>query len=306
MKHKILLIVALLTGNTIIKAQEITAKVTVNAQRINTTIDKRIFVTLQNQLTNFINSRKWTDDNFKPTEKIECNFLLNLESVVDANVYKGQLIIQAARPVFGTTYRSALLNYQDGDVVFKYIEFQPIVFNESRIAGSDASAANLTAIFAFYCNTILGLSYDSFAQSAGQKYFIKAQNIINNAPEGNGINGWRAFDGLRNRYWISENLSNPKSASLHNVLYSYYRGGLDKMFDNEKEGRTNLIQALNQLKTYNTENQNSMFVQFFLQNRNQEISGILKKGSVEEKSLASNILATLDPANATFYNNELR
>ena len=147
-------------------AQEIQAKVTVNASRINTTVDKKVFVTLQNQLINFINSRKWTNDQFNENEKIQCSFLINLQSIVEPNVYRATLIIQAARPVYNASYQTALVNFQDQDFTFKYIEYQPIEFNENRVQGTDALAANLTSMLAYYVNIILGLDYDSFSPKA--------------------------------------------------------------------------------------------------------------------------------------------
>ena len=44
---------------------------------------------------------------------------------------------------------------------------------------------------------ILGFDYDSFSLRGGETYFQKAQNIVNNAPDGRGISGWKAFDGVR-------------------------------------------------------------------------------------------------------------
>ena len=300
----VFILVTIISSN--IFAQEFQAKISVNATRINTSVDKKIFTTLQNQLINFFNNRKWSSDVYKQTEKIECNFLLNIESQVEANTYKAQLIIQSARPIFSTTYQSALINYQDADVVFKYIEYQPIEFNENRVGGNDAMAANLTAILAYYANMILGLNYDSYSPKGGEKYFQKAQNIVNNAPEGNGINGWKAFDGLRNRYWLAENLSNPRNNILHSVLYGYYRSGFDKMIANEKDAVSNVIQALDQLKTFNTETPNSMFVQFFMQNRMTELIGVAKRGTLENKTKALEILSNLDAANSGKYSEGLR
>lgn len=305
--YKIILfsiLVTLLVSNT--NAQELNAKVTVNAQRINTTVDRKIFTTLQTQLTNFLNTRKWSGDVFKQNEKIECQFLLNLESVTDQFFYKGQLIVQSARPVFNSTYQAALVNFQDVDIVFKYVEFQPMEFNENRIQGSDPMVGNLTAVFAFYANLILGLNYDSFAPKGGEKFYQKALNIVNNAPEGQGISGWRVFDGLRNRYWLSENLSNSRNNILHDVVYAYYRSGLDKMVENEKEARSNILQCLNQLKAFNTENPNSMFVQFFMQTKAQELIGFFKKATPEDQKQAKAILSALDAQNAGMYNEEIK
>ena len=62
-------------------------------------------------------------------------------------------------------------------------------FNENRVQGSDPLAGNLTATFAYYVNIILGLDYDSFGSKGGDPLFSKAQNIVNNAPEGRNISG---------------------------------------------------------------------------------------------------------------------
>ena len=287
-------------------AQEFQAKITVNSSRIATTVDKKIFTTLQNQLTNFFNNRKWTDDTYKQTEKIDVNFVLNLESIAETNVYKAQLLIQSARPVFGSTYQAALVNFQDADVLFKYIEYQPIEFNDSRVSGNDAFAANLTAIFAYYANMILGLNYDSYAPKGGDKYFQKALYIVNNAPEGSNINGWKAFDGLRNRYWLVENLTNTRNNILHSVLYDYYRGGFDKMINDQTKAIASFNKSLLQLKTFNTENPNSMFVQFFMQNKMQELTGVYKLGSLDDKTKAIDVLSNLDPANGSKYSEALQ
>lgn len=304
MRFLVILFICLLGQQ--VTAQEILAKVTVNASRISSNVDRRIFTTLQNQLTNFINNRKWTSDVFKPNEKIECSFLINIESVVEANVYKAGIIIQAGRPIYNSSYQSGLLNFQDPDFAFKYLEFQNIEFNESRIQGNDPLAANLSATIAFYIYTILGLDYNSFSPKAGDIYFQKALNIVNNAPEASNISGWKLFDGLRTRYWLNENLINSRYNLVHDVLYSYYRAGLDKLADNETEARSNIYQALNQLQAFNQENTSNMIVQVFLQNRFTELVGIFKKAPAPEKQKMADLLAKLDIANAQRYRDELK
>ena len=68
-------------------AQELKAKVTVVAGRVPTTVDRKIFTTLQNALSDLMNKKKWGPDNFSNTEKTECNFLLNISEVPETNVY---------------------------------------------------------------------------------------------------------------------------------------------------------------------------------------------------------------------------
>lgn len=286
--------------------QELQARVTVNASRVPTTVDKKIFTTLQNQLTNFLNNRKWTADAFQTQEKIECSFFLNIESVVETNVYRAAITVQAARPVYNSSYNTALLNFQDADVSFRYVEYQPVEFNENRVQGSDPLAGNLTAVFAYYVYTILGLDYSSFSAKGGDVYFQKAQNIVNNAPEGRNINGWRAFDGQRNRYWLMENMMNTRYNTIHDVMYTYYRQGLDNMYSNESGAREQIVQALSQLQNVNVENPNIMFTQFFMQGKSDELIRIFKKSPPPEKARVSEILQKLDIANAGKYKTELK
>ena len=305
-KHSVLLLLFLSVFHFFTKGQELQAKVTVIASRIPNTVDKKVFQTLQSQLTNFINDRKWTGDVVQPQERIECSFLLNVESVVETNVYKASLTIQAARPVYNSSYSTALINFQDADVTFRYVEYQPVEFNENRVQGTDALASNLTATFAFYINIILGLDYDSFAPKGGDVYFQKAQNIVNNAPENRSISGWKAFDGSRNRYWLAENFLNTRFNLVHDVIYSYYRSGLDFMYQNQAEARAKILNSLVQLQSINQDNPNSMIVQFFMAGKSQEIIQIFKKATPPEKSRAVEALQKLDVANISKYQQELK
>lgn len=287
-------------------AQELQAKISVNAARVGSQVDKKVFQTLQNALNTFLNSRKWTGETFQPNEKITCNFLLNILEASTDNVYKAALTVQAARPVFNSSYDSPLVNFIDDGVVFRYVEFQPIEFNENRVSGSDPLVSNLTAVLAYYVDIILGMNFDSFALRGGDPYFQKAQNIVTNAPDSRDISGWRSFDGQRNRYWLADNLTNSKYAILHDAVYSYYRLGMDNMYDNETEARAAVLNTLNFLNNINTDNPNNMGVQFFLQGRAREMIGVFKKAAPDEKSRALELLQKMDITNANNYKQELR
>jgi len=209
--------------------------------------------------------------------------------------------VQAARPVYNTTYESPLINFQDDKFAFRYQEFQPIEFNENRIQGSDPVAANLTAVLAYYVYIILGMDYDSYSLRGGDPYFQKAWNIVNNAPEGGAIKGWKQFDGSRNRYFLSENLNNSRYALMHDAIYAYYRNGLDAFYQNEDEGRSGILNCLNFLNTLNTESPNSMVLQFFFQGKSNEMIKIFSKASPDMKKRASDLLVKLDITNASAY-----
>lgn len=286
-------------------AQEIFARFSVNASKVSTQVDKKIFQTLQNGITNFLNTRKWTSDVFQPAERIQCSFVLNIEQDLGNNVFKGRMTVQAARPAYNTSYDSPLMNFQDDNVVFKYIEFQPIEFNENRVQGNDPLVANLTAILAYYVNLILGLDYDSFALRGGESYFLRMWNIVNNAPDSRDISGWKSFDGLRNRYWLAENLNNNRLALMHDALYAYYRTGLDVFYENEEAGRSGILNALSFLQTVQSENPSAMVLPFFFQGKGNELVKLFSKASGDQKARARDLLSKLDITNANLYK-ELR
>jgi hypothetical protein len=287
-------------------AQELNARVTVVTTRVANNVNRSTFQTLQTALNNFLNNRKWTTDTYAPNEKIDCNFLLSLESTADLNVYDATLSIQAARPIFNTSYVSPIINFKDENITFKYVEFQQLEFNENRVTGSDAQVSNLTAVFAYYAYVVLGFDYASFSLHGGDPYFQKAQNIINNAPDGRGISGWKAFDGMRNRYWLIENMLNTRYAVMHDVYYNYYRLAMDKFYEDEKAGRAEMLNVLNLLSQFNTDNPATMILQFFFQGKSNELVKIFAKASPQDKAAAKAILTKLDITNASKYNDGLK
>lgn len=276
------------------------------SNRVNNTVDKQTFTNLQTALNDFVNTRKWSNDVFKTNEKIDCSFLLNLESTGESNVYKGSLTIQYGRPVFNTSYISPVINYQDNDVTFKYIDFQQLEFNDNRVSGTDPQVSNLTAVFAYWINIILGFDYDSFSLRGGNPFFQKAQNIVNNAPEGRNISGWKPFDGTRNRYWLTENLLNSKYTIMHDAIYDYYRLGMDKLYEQEATARGNILNVLNMLNTFNVQNSNTMILQFFMQAKTQELVQVFSKANPTDKAKALDLLKKLDISSASQYEEQLK
>ena len=304
MRKNLFILVAICFTYLFSNSQEIQAKLTVNVDKdkIPSTVDRKIFQTLQSGLTNFINNRKWTSDAFQTTEKIQVSFFLNIRDVGSSNVYKASLTVQAARPAYNSTYQCPLVNFIDDNVVFKYVEFQPIEFNENRVQGNDALVSNLTAVFAYWVNIILGFDYDSFSLRGGDPYFTKAQNIVNNAPESGEITGWKNYESQRNRYWLTENLNNNRFALFHDAMYAYYRTGMDLLYEKEDEGRNGVLNCLNYLSTINKDNPNSMIMQVFFQGRSAELVKVFSKANKDTRDRALNHLLKLDVTNARLYN----
>ena len=304
--RKLIFLLILIPVFRVSYAQELKANITVASNQVGNNVNQNVFRTLQTALNNFINTRKWTPDNFQPNERIECSFFLNLQPTGELNVYNASLTIQAARPVFNTSYLSPIINFKDENITFKYVEFQQLEFNENRVSGSDALVSNLTAVIAYYSYMILGFDYDSFSLRGGDPYFQKAQNIVNNAPDGRNISGWKAFDGVRNRYWLVENMLNSRYTIMHDVYYNYYRLGMDKLYEDENAARVEVMNVLNLLNNFNTDNPNKMINQFFFQGKSTEMIKIFSKAPQQDKARASELLQKMDITHAPKYQDELK
>jgi len=281
-------------------AQEIRANVTVVANQV-TGVDKKVFTTLQNAIKEFLNNRRWTNDAYTVGERIECNFMLNVQQDLGSNAYKAALTIQATRPVFNSGYVTSLLNTQDNNVAFRYVEFQPLDFSDNRVVANDPMVSNLTATLAYYVYIILGLDYDSFSPRGGDDFFKKALNIVSNAPDGKDIAGWKAFEGNRNRYWLQDNLLNAKFSRFHDVMYQYHRQGLDVMYDDMNKGRAAVMNSLNMLYAIQQDIPNSMLLQTFFTAKSDELLKIFSKAPPQDKSRAAQMLAQMDITNANKY-----
>jgi hypothetical protein len=296
--------IGLFIGNSLL-AQELAATITIQSNKVDNQVDAKLFLELQTQLKDFINQRKWSSDVFAAEEKIDCNFFITIESVVSPGVFDAKLSVVSNRPVYNAAYTSTLLNMQDANFTFKYQLAQPIEFNENRVQGANPLEANLTATLAYYIYVILGLDYDSFALKAGLPYFEKALNIVNNAPEGSGITGWKSYDGRRNRYVFLDNFTKAGYDKIHGVIYNYYRDGLDAMYEKPEIARTALLNALMSFQEIHEASSNSMAVPILMQAKYTEIVGLFTPADKAMKKQLLTTMSAIDIANLNKYKEKL-
>ncbi|GAA4452556.1 DUF4835 family protein [Rurimicrobium arvi] len=258
-------------------AQEMNCKVSIRHDRI-TNVDAQVFVDMERAIATFINTRKWTNDDYTVQEKIDCIIMFNLTSKLTdiEGGYEATMNIQATRPVFNTGFNTSIINYIDREANFKFNQFSPLVFDDNRVGSSgDGITDNLSCIVAYYIYLVLGLDYDSFSMNGGNMYFKKAQNIVNNAPEGKGVRGWKAVDGTKNRYWLADQLLNPRFAEFHKYWYTMHRLGYDQFYDKPNEARKNILSGISTMQKMNRDNPNAILVQFFFNAKSSEFLNIL-------------------------------
>lgn len=297
-------ILLLLLSSMIVSAQELNCRVRVMHDKIQN-VDKELFNNMERSLNEFMNSRKWTDDQFGPDEKIECNILLNVTGTLSGvqNGFQGTLNIQASRPVYNSSYSSPLINFIDRDVIFAYSQFNTLQFDDNRVSGNDPYVANLTALLAYYAYLVIGLDYDSFSPKGGTDYFKKAQNIVNNAPEqGKSIVGWKAVEGNKNRYWITDQILNPRFQALRGFWYNMHREGLDNMYKKPDESRMLILNGINTLSQLQKENPGAILLQFFFNAKSDEFASLLAQLPADQRGLYITMLQQIDVPNAQKYN----
>lgn len=275
--------------------QELNCRIQVVSQQIQSS-NKHIFESMQKDLYEFINNRKWTENVFSNDERIECNILINLTEQISTDEYKGTMQIQSNRPVFNSNFNSVLFNYKDNDIQFNYVEFQPMEFNEN------SSLSNLTSLLAYYTYIIIGLDYDSFSPEGGTPYFQKAEKIVTNAQNLT-QKGWKSFEGQKNRYWLIENIMNSKYGPVRDFYYKYHRLGLDVMSDKPADGRAEIAEDLKLLqKVYREKPSQFMnFLQIVFDAKADEFVNVFSESFPDEKARVNTLLKEIDPANSTKY-----
>jgi hypothetical protein len=273
--------------------QELRCNVSVSSSRIEGT-NKQIFQSMQKDIYEFMNNRKWTDNVFSQDERIECNIFIQITQQVAADEFKGTIQVQSRRPVFNSSYESTVLNIKDNDFHVRYVEFQPLEFDET--SNTDA----LTNVLAYYAYMIIGFDYDTFSPQGGTPYFQKAQDIVNrsqNARE----KGWKAYESDYNRYWLAENLLNRSYSAFHDLMYRYYRKGLDVMADKPDAGRAEIADALSDMQRIYRTKPDTYINRIFFDAKSDELVNIFEKGTPDEKRRVMIVLSECDPSNSGKY-----
>lgn len=294
---KKLLIITVFFYSFSIYSQELNCNIQLITQQIQGT-NKQVFETMQGAIYEFMNSTPWTTNVFDVDERIECTMLFNLQEQIGDDEFRGTLQIQVRRPVYNSSFNTVLFNYVDNDLHFRYVEYQPLQFNEN------SHISNLTSILAYYAYIILGLDYDSFSYEGGTEFFQKAEKIVNNAQNAS-QKGWKSIESpsRKNRYWLVNNILNEDFSPAREFIYRYHRMGLDRMYEKLNEARAEIAEGLKLLQqVYRNKPDPFMhFLQVIYDAKSDELVNIFKESFPEEKSRIFAILNEIDPANTNKY-----
>lgn len=288
MTRNITIILALLFANLHLAAQELNARVTLNAQQIEASFRPRLEA-MREALEEFINTQQWTSEQFQANERIECTLAFTILEMPEADHYKGTLTVQSRRPVFNASYITPLLNWKDDEVQFTYTEGMNLNWNEFQAADQ-----NLLALTAYYAYLILGLDADSFTQGGGMPYYLKAQSIVSQMQTAGDTPGWKAYDKKNNRHAIISELTD-QANTFPTLMYRYHRDGLDAMAQSVDKGRTAVTQSLPLLKDMKSRNVMSPILTMFATAKQDELKNIYSKAPQKEQREVRELLNDVFP-----------
>jgi len=268
-------------------AQELKCNVQINTSQIQGT-NKQVFTTLQKDLGELMNNRKWSNATFSVSERIECTFAITVKTYAGGDNFTAEIQVQARRPVYNSTYFTTLFNFRDQNFNFTYIEGKPLESNDRQISN------NLIATLFFYGYIILGYDADSFSQLGGTPFFHRAEDIAN-AMQSATETGWKAFESERNRYALINGILDEKLKNLREMYYDYHRLGLDIMSENTDNGRAKIASTLLALRTANSDRPANIAITSFLDTKVDEIADIFSQGQPKEKTQIYELLMDVAP-----------
>ncbi len=274
------------------EATELLCEVEVNSDKI-TDGSKEIFNELKQTVTDYMNTTKWTNAIFGTNEKINCKLMFTISSWDNSTgLMKGDLQIQSSRPVYNSSYTTAIINFKDTKVDFNFETGQQLVFSEMEMQD------NLTAILNFWAYMIIALDFDTFELKGGDPYYELAANIVRMA-QSTGESGWKAFEDNTNRNAVLSAFTDTQTSPIRDILYEYHRLGLDQMVVTVDKGRATITHTLENLGKIYQVAPLSVCLTMFKDSKLDELINIYSKANMTEKESVYEMLYQVYPSENT-------
>lgn len=277
-------------------AQELNCKVKVIHSQIQGS-NTSLFETLETAITEFMNSRAWTDMQFQQSELIDCTMNITITGYNEAeSKLTGEILYQLSRPVFNSTYNSIVFSLKDADLEFTYKEYDPLEWNENNVDN------DLTAVLAYYAYLFIGMDLDTFSPLGGTDVLHICENIANNAQSLSGP-GWAPFKDSKNRHAIINDYMESSMAPFRQLMYKYHHQGLDEMANNIDRGRVAITESIELLDEAHHNKPMSMLPQIFTEYKRDEIVGIYTgHGTEKEKTSVRETCSNINASQNTYWN----
>ncbi len=267
-------------------AQELLCTVEVNSDQVNGTY-KQVFETLQQAMSEYLNTTVFTNTQIATNEKIECRLFLTVKEYAD-DIVKGDLQVQSLRPVYNSSYTTTLINFKDTKIEFTYREGEPLVYSVNNME------SQLTAILNFYAFLILAVDFDSFSPKGGEPYFERLKQIVQMA-QSSGETGWKAFEDTKNRSAVLSAFTDAPASVIRDLLYQYHRQGLDIMSTSVDKGRAAVTESLEAVSKIYSSAPMSVALSMFKDAKLDELVNIYSKAPQREREAVYKLLEPIYP-----------
>ena len=267
-------------------AQELNCQVTFNTDQIEGT-NKQVFETLQQAVSEYMNTTVFTNAQFAANEKIDCRMFFTIKEYKD-DTFTGDLQVQSTRPVYNSSYTTTLINFKDTKLEFAYRENEPLVYSVNNME------SQLTAILNFYAFLFLAVDFDSFAPNGGEPYFERLQQIVQMA-QSSGESGWKAFEDTKNRSAVLSGFTDAATSGIRKLMYDYHRTGLDNMSVSVDKGRAAITESLSEIEKIYKPSPMAVILSMFKDAKFDELVNIYSKAPAEERSKVYNLLQPIYP-----------
>ena len=228
-------------------------------------------------------------------KKLIVIFFINV-SEFNSNNITATLQIQSSRAIFNSTYSSPILNLNDKDFSFRFVEFEQLLFDQNNFN------SNLTSVLAYYVNIIIGLDMDSNSELGGTKYLEIASNIMN-VSQSSGYKGWSQSEGNNNnRYFLISDLLSNTFVPFRKSLLEYHFGGLDLMADDLKKGKEGIANAIETLAQIQRSRPNALLTRTFFDAKTDEIVQVFTGGPMTNNAKLIETLNRISPLNSIKWN----
>lgn len=284
-------------------AQELLADVKVSTQNV-TISDPTLINQMQNDMQSMLNTRAWTDETYRPEERIKFKMFVGITEIPASGTYKATMRLVSTRPIYGTGYETNVVSFVDRDFIFNYSPQNPLDFSRNSFV------SNLSSLLGFYAYIVIGIDHDTFSRLGGSPYYDLARNIVNYSANQTTTNeqdgGWKD-SGSRNRYWILNNLTDPQLEAFRTGLYGYYRQGMDIFIEKPDDARAAVLTALTGVQKAVINRPNTLFARAFFDAKADEIVNIYKTSTDRnQKQALVAMLTEVDATNSAKYQTLLK
>jgi hypothetical protein len=185
-----------------------------------------------------------------------------------------------------------VLNINDKDFNFRYVEFENMIFNPNSFD------SNLLSVVAFYAYIMIGIDSDTYDLNSGKEFYQQAQEVVNLAQQSN-YKGWSQNDGgSQNRFFLVNDLMSGTFDPIKSALYNYHINGLDLMGDDLSKGKEGVKNAVIELQKIHAIRPNSFLTRIFFDAKSDEILAVFSGGPQTKISDLVDNLNRISPINS--------